>query len=218
MSKQVLWAVVGVAAVLLLAGLLLSALWAPWLSYECHARVVATVATAFQVAIASMALIIAALWFLTQRLHRVRADLSLSATHQRLTEDKLLLHVTVTVKNLGEVALSPKSGYLIVSKVRPVDDPKLLALLKQWQDNKPPEGHAEVAWPILCSRALWFGESEAELGPWRFEPKESDSYSLDVVVDAAVDLVRISVFLSECSERKRGEVGWRGDILHDLRG
>jgi len=214
MSRRVLWFIGIGVAILLAAGFWASIFWTSWLAQERNARVVATVAGALQAIIASVAVLGAALWFVTKRLHRVRAELLLAATHRRLTEQATLLHVTVTVKNLGEVCLKPRSGYVKVSRVLPLSDSGLPG---RWKDNLTKD-ETEIQWPVIENRALMFCDPDGKRPGWRFEPRESDSFSLDAIVDSSVQVVRISVFMSELErvDSECREIGWRIDTLYDL--
>jgi hypothetical protein len=153
-----------------------------------------------QTTIAILALIVGGIWsyrlFVLKRQRYPKADIEHDFKLIKLTNDKNLLIVTVTLKNSGEVVIHLKKGEVRVSQILPLQTDDLAALnagndLKKVMIDK-----------IEADRNLW----PTEIIPWpelRFaqltqprivEPGNSEQINFDFVIDNTVKVVRIQSF------------------------
>ncbi len=153
-----------------------------------------------QTTIAILALIVGGIWtyrlFVLKRQRYPKADIEHDFKLVKLTENKNLLIVTVTLKNSGEVVIHLKKGEVRVLQILPLqtDD---LAALKTGNDLKK-----VMIDKIETDRNLWPTEvipwpelSFAQLTQPRIvEPGNLEQINFDFVIDNTVKVVRIQSF------------------------
>ena len=150
-------------------------------------------------------------WLFVQKRQRYpRASIKHDITHMPIANDKLLLHVSVTIFNKGDILLSLESMETRIQQMLPLSDEVLDSVAKG--HKLVSEGETEHIWPTLDSR-----ESRWEKGQREIEPNESQDIHYDFIIDAEIQVIQVYSFL--VNETKRGhEIGWDLTTLYDLRG
>jgi hypothetical protein len=116
---------------------------------------------------------------------------SLEITHElqafRLDEGKVLIRVSVALRNVSKVLLSPRRGELTLDRSATITGDS-------------------ISWGDTLSRKFDFRDYDLLL-----EPGESHRYAFDIVVPSSVGLVRVR---TEIRERKASEEFWDSNSLH----
>jgi hypothetical protein len=165
-----------------------------------------------QSAVTVIAMIVGGIWsywlFVKNRQRYPRAGIAHHITHRRIGNDKLLLHVSVAISNVGDVLLSLVSLETRIQQVLPLSD-KVLEVINKGQ-NPVSEGETEVAWPLIDSQKL-----ELERGDCEVEPGESQEIHHDFILDAETEAIEVYTYLINEQKRTR-EIAWDLTTLYEL--
>lgn len=136
-----------------------------------------------------------------------KANLSQEVRAIRLTDDKICIHTSVTIQNIGEVILSLCSAKNIVYQIQPLHasiQKKLDRQGKLYDDlNK------EIDWPTLDSKEVkWDRKVE-------IEPGEEDIVSFDLVIPSGIEVVQIYTYFQNVAKQGR-EIGWQASKFYDI--
>ena len=152
----------------------------------------------------SIGVFIAGVWtyllFVRQRLNYPKVNIDLSVENILLPGSFRLIHVSVSINNVGSVILHSNCAELRIRQVAPVPD-EIKTIIN---DGKDPvvEGKTEIAWPMLHGR-----EWQWEKGSFEIEPGESDSLHADFIINDNIESVEFYFFISN-SKKKRVDLGW----------
>ncbi len=170
------------------------------------------IAHTIQAAVTAGALVVGGVWsywlFVQNRQRYPRAGIVHRITHRHIGNDKLLLHVGVTVSNLGNVLLSLIALETRVQQVLPLPDDVLEAIDKG--QDPVPEGKTEVAWPLIASH-----KSKLQKGECEVEPGESQDIHHDFILPGDVEVVEVYTYVMNEQKRRR-ELAWELTTLYDL--
>ena len=162
--------------------------------------------------VTGLAIIVGGWWsynkFIKRREKYPRSKITHSIMHISLTNDKVLLHITVNISNEGDVLLSLKSAETWIQQVLPLSG-ETGKLVKSGNDPVLKE-RREIEWPLLRSRDALSSEG------LQIEPGESDWLAYDFVIDKQIEFVRIYSYFKNISQHGR-EIGWSLENLYDLR-
>jgi hypothetical protein len=165
-----------------------------------------------QAVLTSLAILVGGSWsyllFVRRRQRYPRANLKHEITHRTIGDGFVLLRVTATVTNNGEVLLSLACAETRVQQVVPAPA-DLLGAAKKGKDPLA-EGETEVEWPILFSR-----QSKWDKDEFQIEPGESDQILYDFVLKDDVTAVEVYTYLKN-EEVKKREIGWNMTTIYDL--
>lgn len=151
-------------------------------------------------------IILGAGWFLFQDQHRPKANISHSISHRELTADATLLHVGVTITNVGNLPLDLKLETIEVMRILPLH----ASLLETLTAGEPliPQGRTTVDWRMDSEQHRY--EQDPHLVIW---PNESDTIYREFVVSNSVETIKV---YSDFSAKKSPELVWRQESLYDL--
>ena len=135
-----------------------------------------------------------------------RASIVHNITHKYIKNDELLLHVGVTISNLGNVLLSLISLETRIQKVFPSKD---LEAIKKGQSLLP-EGETEVPWLMIASDKLDLESIQCEV-----EPSESQDFHHYFKLDAKIETIEVYTTLINKRKRDR-EINWDLTTLYEL--
>ena len=170
------------------------------------------IADIIQVAVAVAAVIVGGIWsywlFVQNRQKYPRASISHHITHRHIGNDNLLLHVSVTISNVGDVLLSLISLETRIQQVLPLPD-EVLETINKGQ-NPVSEGETEVDWPLIDSQELGLERGECEV-----EPSESQEIHHDFILDAGIKAIEVYTYLINEQKRDR-EIAWDLTTLYEL--
>lgn len=162
------------------------------------------------------AIVVGGIWtwmlFVKKRQRFPRAAITHAVDFRKLNDDYWLAHVTVTVKNPGEVLLKLVSHRTQVQVVVPPDKRVSDALAKN--EDPVPEGKSEYPWPHIKNiESNWSAETETR----EIEPGESQDVDVDFFVPAVVETIMIySYFENKTKRKKNRELGWDCTTIHDV--
>jgi len=165
-----------------------------------------TIASLVQAVVTMGAIVAAAYWFFQRRQRHAWANLTHSIIHKRLSDETVLLHVCVTITNVGHVLLSLKRARAWVQQLLPVPE-DILDTIERGEDPRP-TGDTEIPWPSLDER-----EVKWEEGKFQIEPGESDEVSFDFLISPA-ETVTVYTYLTNVS--KADEIGWSRTTVYDV--
>ena len=159
-----------------------------------------------QTAIAITALIVGGIWtyslFALKRQRYPKADIEHDFKLIKLTNDKNLLIVTVTLQNSGEVVINLKKGEVRIAQILPLQNDVLESL------NAGRDIRKTMIDKIETDKNLW----PTEIIPWPelhyaqltqpriVEPGNSEQIVYDFVINSAVKVVRIQSFCRRSEE------------------
>lgn len=188
-----------------------------------------------QTTIAILALMVGGIWtyslFVLKRQRYPKADVEHGFKLVKLTENKNLLIVTVTLRNSGEVVINLRKGEVRISQILPLQSDMLESL------NAGRDIRKVMIDKIETDKNLW----PTEIVPWPelhyaqltqpriVEPGNSEQIVYDVVIDSTVKVVRIQSFcrhsmfnhkkkvaLKEKIVVKKIPMGWTLSSTHEL--
>lgn len=136
-----------------------------------------------------------------------KANLSQEVRAIRLTDDKICIHTSVEIKNIGEVMLSLCSAKHIIYQIQPLHASLQKALHGQ---GKLYDGlNKEIDWPELDTKEVkWDRNVE-------IEPGEDDIVSFDLVIPSHIEVVQIYTYFQNVAKRGRN-IGWQTSRFHDI--
>lgn len=160
-----------------------------------------------------LALLVSGVWaywlFVQNRQRFPRASLQHAVICHDLPENKRLVHVTVTIQNLGTILIKIESGETRLQQVKPYPE-RLVQAVRAGQDPVAP-GQSEVDyWPMLDCHELSFPRSS-----WEIEPGESQEIHHDFVIDRRVEAISLYSFINNQTKRPR-KIAWDLTTFHDL--
>jgi len=154
-----------------------------------------------------VAIVIGAWWVLKRRRLFPRAKFNATVVDARVTDDRLLLHVSIAVENVGDVLLSLGPSIVCVQQLVPLSSAHRErvaaggALL--------PTGALEVDWPVL-------DKCEPDWKGHEFEPGETGSFEFDFTVPSGIETVLVYSYFTNLAKQNRGEMGWNATTVHHI--
>jgi hypothetical protein len=149
-------------------------------------------------------------WLFVQNRQRYpHASVTHRITHLPICSGKLLLHVTETIRNEGNILLSLEVIQTRVQRVLPLPDDLLLSI----QGGTPllAEGERQYLWPLIGLHECKWAKDECEV-----EPNESTDIHHDFLIDGGVQVVEVYTYVKNVVKRNR-EIGWDLKTVYDLR-
>lgn len=171
------------------------------------------IASIVQSATTILAIVVSGFWgywiFIKNRQQYPRVKLSHSISHRKIDTQRILLHVTVTIQNIGEILLSLRAAETRVQQVLPL--PESVADSMKKGADPVPVGETEIsAWPLLGCHGTNF-----QKGLFEVEPGEIQELHHDFVVTGAIETILVYSYLKNVSKRNR-EIGWNLTTLYDV--
>jgi hypothetical protein len=156
------------------------------------------------------AIVIGGVWtyllFVRQRLNFPKVNIKLRTEDKLIPGSYRLVHVKVSIDNVGNVILRSNNAELRIRQVLPVPDDIKTAV----DEEKDPviKGKTEIEWPMLFGRK-W----EWEKGGFEIEPGEFDALHADYIIDDSVEVVEFYFYISN-AKKKRSQLGWPITQMH----
>ena len=147
--------------------------------------------------------------FIRRRQKQPRARIEHRITDRPIADGKILLHVVVTISNMGDVLLSLRSTETWIQKMLPLSV-KLQNRIERG-DNPVDKGRTEIQWHLLEVR-----EEKWKRGECQVEPGESDESRYDFVVDEGIQTIRVYSYFQNVTQHKR-KIGWQLATIYDLK-
>jgi hypothetical protein len=129
--------------------------------------------------------------------------------------DKVLLHVAVETKSVGEVVLRLESMFVRVQQLVPLPAEVLDAMAAG--KNPVAENESEVAWPeIDCRRCNWKKQTR------EIEPGEIEEHHFDFVIPANLEKIEVYSHIVNARKARRflfwkaEPIGWNTTTVYSL--
>lgn len=150
------------------------------------------------------------LWQFLQRRERYpRAAMKHLIAHKALGHGKLLLRVSVRLRNIGEVLMLIERSETRIYQVAPMIPGELADSITQGHDPVKP-GESEVEWGMIRSH-----DKVCDKGDIEIEPGETQDINHDFIVGS--DVKTVAVYSYVVNEKKRARVlAWTLTTLYDL--
>jgi len=153
--------------------------------------------------------IIGGAWLYFKRRQRFpRAKVAHQIIDKRIANGKILLRLSVTILNQGEVLLSLKKGHAGIKQLLPC--PQTLIGPVESGSNIFEEGKMEACWDWLAHREFELTEEARQV-----EPNEEEEFNFDFILDSTVKTVIVYSFVQN-KKIKRREIGWNKATVYDL--
>jgi hypothetical protein len=166
-----------------------------------------------------LAVFVGGLWafmtFRRRRLRYPRAKIEHAIRAWQIVEGVWHVHVTITIRNEGEVLLRLREGCAWTQQIDPCPE-YLLDIIKTGEDPVA-VGSTDVEWPLAgIKRDFKFAE------PQEIEPGESDEFHLDIFLRAPIHRILVYTHFSNISKRaswkpwKGKKIGWNNSTFYDF--
>lgn len=170
-----------------------------------------TIAEIAQSAATVIALVVGGTWtyflFVRNRLGYPAVQVQIMPQHVWLPNNKRLIHVAVTVENIGKVKWTASEAELRLRAVVPLPD-DVEELVNEGFDPVPPK-RTEIEFPMVAGRN-WSWDA----GDFEIEPEEDDTLHSDFVIDARISVVEFYFFIDNA--KKKTGMGWPTTLVHEL--
>ncbi len=169
-------------------------------------KIVKDLAATVQSVATVVALIIGAWWVLKRRRTYPRAKFTHDISEVALDDGRVLLHVAITVENVGDVLVPIGTSVVCAQQINPLPDEHKTRLASA--GRLLAEDAQEVDWPILdrCDQN-WEGNE--------LEPGESGAFHFDLVVPSTSRTVLVYSYFTNLAKRPR-EIGWNTSTIYHL--
>ena len=176
--------------------------------------IIKEVSETFQPPITILAITLGGVWtyllFVRKRQKYPRANIAHAMTVIDIGANKLLLHLTATISNTGDVLLTLVSAETRIQKVVPVMH-DILESIGRGEDPVPAE-ESEVNWPLIAQR-----KSNWKKGEFEMEPGEIDRLEYDFILEAEVKTIEAYSYFTNAVKRKhKREIGWAVTTVYNI--
>ena len=157
----------------------------------------------------TVGIVVGGIWsyllFVRERLRYPKATLQLQIDHAPVTAAQRLVHVGISIANIGSPAIKLEYAEVRLRQVVPLPDD--LAKTVVPGVDPVPAGEAEISWPMIVGR-VWKWRS----GEFEIEPKEHDTFHADFIIERGIQTIEIYAFVR--NEIKKGpKLGWAHTMI-----
>jgi len=136
--------------------------------------------------------------YLRERQKFPKATLSQTVVAIRLTDDKVCIHTSVTILNIGKVMLALSSATHNIYQVQPIDN-RLLERLKDTEEVYDAQ-NKEIQWPVLDNKQI-----DVSKQPWEIEIGENDTIDFDSIIPSCVETINVYTYFANSV---KPDLGW----------
>ncbi len=161
-----------------------------------------------------LAVLVGGIWawllFIKTRQRYPRAETSHNIQSWTIADGDSLLHMTLNIKNIGEVLLSIEAIELRVQQVIPFDQ----ELARNIVDGVDliEENESEIEWPEIYSRKLVRQQGDLEI-----EPGEMDQIHFDAIIPKVAKTIEVYTHIKNEKKRRRDKsLGWPLTTLYSI--
>jgi len=181
--------------------------------YTDDMETVKDIASIMQSIITMLAIIVSGFWgywvFIKNRQQYPRMKLSHLITYRRIEKQKILLHINVTVQNVGGILLSLNTEETRIQKVIPLPE-TVAECIDKGIDPVTAGESAICTWTLLGSHVTSFQKNLFEV-----EPGEVQELHHDFVIPDTIKTVLVYSYLKNIKKRNR-EIGWNLITFYDI--
>ena len=156
-----------------------------------------------QAVVTVIALIAAGVLFWRRRRRYPRLKITQAVDSHLLLGNKRLIHVSVTLENMGERLFKPNDPFLLVQQVRPIHGEIMAALGGLPATMCLREG--KLSWPSVAWTHL---KDVTEL-----EPGESESHYCDFLIDPAIEVIAVYTRVPHPTKK---DTGWNVVTMYEI--
>jgi len=153
-----------------------------------------------------LALVVGAWWVLRRRRNFPRAKFAHNVTSVPLDDARVLVHVGVTVENVGDVLMRVADSWVCLQQLKPM--PPDLAERISAGEGLVASGASEIAWPVIAS-------CTRNWTPHEIEPGETGVFHFDLIVPKAAQTVLIYSFFQNLAKLPN-QFGWNTTTIYDM--
>lgn len=177
-------------------------------SIESFVNIWAALIGGFQACFTIIALTVGGIWsyllFVRTRQKYPRAVLEHSVTSVDLDSDRKLLHLDLSIHNVGEIKISVSSWKVWVQQVLPYKVPE--DWIEEFKEQKEISGSGttQIEWPLV-------GENENTRVRGKeieIESKEIHHMNFDFLIDPDIEMVFVYSYIRNVAISDRPELGW----------
>ena len=164
-----------------------------------------------------IALITGGIWtykIFRQKRHKYpRANINHSSTCWLITDNRMLIRVSIMIENIGDVIMKPCEGEIWIQVIRPWPISISEAAVQKKSFIKP--GKLEAEWPQLRERK-WKNRTQ------EIEPGETDAIHFDFTVSHQLETIQIYSHVLNPIKQPwirwggRRNIGWSTTTIHNL--
>ncbi len=159
-----------------------------------------------------LAIVVGGIWRLQiyrrERRKSPKANFSHKVQAIKLTDDKVCIHTSGRIQNIGNVMLSICSAKNTIYQIRPLNG----CIQERLKDGIGlyDELGKEIKWPLI-------GHSEVEWSEHLFEiePGEEDTVEFDFIVPSDVEVIQVYTYFANVAKRKP-EIGWHSLDFYEV--
>jgi hypothetical protein len=154
--------------------------------------------------VTSLGILLGGLWtyrlFVKQRLGAPKIQLSLNVDRVQIEESLTLFHVSLKIKNVGNVILKSDYAEIRLRQVSPIPEELKIDFKPGFDPVK--ENEKEIAWPQIAGR-----EWNWNKGGFEIEPGEEDSLHTDFVINSDIKIIEFYCYINNLKKKRNG-LGW----------
>lgn len=179
-----------------------------WLNSE----VIRNIAQIIQAALTIIGIIVTAYWFFQRRQVNPRAKLTYNIIDKVLDEKTLLVRITATIENIGNVLIKIDHAEIRLKWVSPVIDNVVTSI-----ENADTSKDFEIDFPQIESKNLNLEKKDMIV----IEPKESDNIYCDFILNkddkfsCKVKTIMVYCYIKNITSHRR-PLGWSFEEIYDL--
>lgn len=160
-----------------------------------------------------VALLVGGAWayfnFLRERIRWPKAEVDIVFAERRLSDEFILVNVTVRVKNYGRGLMQLTRIRVDLRRVLPIDDDTMAKIHSGDQYRK--DG-VKARWPRIGKLERVSSSGQIEL-----EPGETDEFGFDFFVSPSTEVVQAYAFVENVTKGYANHfLGWGVTQLHDI--
>lgn len=170
--------------------------------------------------VTSAGIIAAGCWFYQKRQQLPRANLTHKIIHKELDQDTLLVHVTVTIQNIGNVLIQIDHARIEIDRITLLTN-QVYEAIQEYEDIQTIEETNEsnklsIKFPQLFFRKINFKKEETIL----VEPGETENIGFDFIFkqensSEKLQTIRIYCYIRNMISHHRS-LGWSFEDFYDF--
>lgn len=136
-----------------------------------------------------------------------KANLSQKVKAIKLTDDKICIHTSTRIRNVGDVMICIESATNMVLQILPLDssiEQNLEDEEKLYDDEKK-----EIRWTGYNKEVTWKKDEGIEI-----EPGEEEQVDFDLLIPANIELIQVYTYFQNL--KKKRDIGWEAKEYYDV--
>jgi len=139
-----------------------------------------------------------------------RANITQQIDYWPLEQGKVLLQITISITNQGEVMVFLTEGFVRVQQIKPIVSNQIKECIENGTDPIE-DGFASAKWPLEQQRIL-----TGEFIYRQIEPSETEEIVVEFVMDEEIEIITAYTFLTN-PQKKKKNLGWHKKTTFELK-